>query len=190
MLSKLLGSKLRAKLLGRLFVHPAQRYFVRQLHSILGEDATNISRELARMAGLGIVTCQTEGRQKYYQADPDCPIFEELRSLAAKTIGLADVVRAALEPLAERIQLAFIYGSQARGEATAASDVDLLIVGDVEAMAVHRAIMAAEKQLGRSVNYTLLSTEEFARRRKAKAGFLARVLAGEKMAILGQGDDV
>ena len=107
-----------------------------------------------------------------------------------KTAGLADVVRSALAPLAGSIELAFIYGSQASGQATSESDVDLLVVGDADELIVHRTVARVEKELGRSVNYTLLSPQEFGKRRKEKRGFLARVLAGRKIAIVGNLDDV
>ena len=190
MLAELVGSKLRAKILGWLFSHPDERYFVRQLHGLIEEDSTNISRELARLEALGILRCRVEGRQKYYQANRGSPIFEELRGLALKTVGLADVLRTALTPMAKTIDLAFVYGSQASGHAKAGSDVDLLVVGELDEMALHKTVSRAEKQLGRSVNYTLLSRREFQQRGKEKDGFLARVMAGPKLRILGDADEI
>ncbi len=188
MLDKLLGSKLRAKVLGWFFSHPDERYFGRQLHRLLGEDATNLSRELARLAATGVLLCKADGRQKYYQANPKCPIYDELRGIAVKTAGLADVLRAALAPMRANIAAAFIYGSQAAGTATAGSDVDLMLVGDVDEMSLHRAVSRAESQLSRAVNYRLMSRAEYRSKRKEKAGFLARVLAGPKIMILGTVD--
>ncbi len=91
MLKALFGSKLRAKLLGWLMTHPEDRYFVRQLTAILKEDSTNVSRELARLARAGILVSESEGRQKYYRANRNSPVFEELRSLAIKTFGVGDI---------------------------------------------------------------------------------------------------
>jgi predicted nucleotidyltransferase len=190
MLPQLVGSRLRAKVLGWFFTHPDERYFVRQLHGLIGEDSTNISRELARLETLGILRCQVEGRQKYYQANPESPVFQELRGLALKTTGLADVLRAALRPLADGIALAVVYGSQAAGRAKATSDVDLLVVGDLDEISLHRALSLAEKELARSVNYTYLTRREFKRRRKEKGGFLARIMAAPKLPILGDPDEI
>lgn len=98
MLSELLGSKLRAKLLSWLLCHADERFFVRQLKGVLDEDATNIGRELARLEKLGILTCTREGREKYYRADTAYPIFGELQGIAVKTMRVGDVLRAALAP--------------------------------------------------------------------------------------------
>jgi len=185
MLANLLGSRLRAKLLGWLFSHPDERYFVRQLTSLLGEDSTNISRQLTRLEKLGILVSTQQGKQKYYQANRQCAVYEELRGLAVKTTGLADVLRKALAPVSDQVSLAFVYGSMAKGAATSTSDVDLLVVGDLEETALHVALMQAQEELRRSVNYTFLSRSEFRRRRQEKKGFLARVLAGPKIAIVG-----
>jgi nucleoside diphosphate kinase len=129
MIDKLFGSKLRAKILGWFFLHTDERYFVRQLKGLLKEDAANISRELLRLADMGILTCQTEGRQKYYQANKDCPVFAELRGLIVKTAGLVDVLRGSLKSLSKKIKAAFVYGSFAADSAKAGSDVDLMVIG-------------------------------------------------------------
>lgn len=190
MLATLLGSKLRAKVLGWLFFHPDKRYFVRQLTALLKEDSTNISRELARLEKMGILVSTQVGRQKHYQANKKCAIFEELCGLAVKTTGLADVLREALAPISGQIASAFVYGSVASGEATSVSDIDLLVVGDVDEMELHRALSEAENQLARPVNYTFMSQLEFHERRSEKGGFLARVLSGPKIMILDSIDEI
>lgn len=98
-LERLLGSRLRARLLGWLFSHPDERFFVRQLAALLGEDSANLSRELARLSDLGIVSSSKEGQQKYYQADRSGPLYPELRGLVLKTAGLGDLLREGLGPL-------------------------------------------------------------------------------------------
>ena len=190
MLDALLRSGLRAKVLSRFFLHPEERYFVRQLNALIGGDATNLSRELSRLERIGILISTMEGRQKYYQANPDCPIREELRGIAAKTVGLADVLRAALTPLRPGIQAAFIYGSQASGKATTKSDVDVLVIGDLDELELHKAVGRAETGLGRAVNYRLMSAREFRLRRTAKGGFLARIVAGPKIMLVGNADEL
>lgn len=190
MLEALLGSKLRSKVLGWLFSHPDERYFVRQLTALVKEDSTNVSRELARLEKAGILVSTTEGKQKYYQANRQSPLFNELRGLIIKTAGLADVLREALAPLGTKIAAAFVYGSMANGDATSQSDIDLLAVGDVDEMALHTVLSQAEKKLGRPVNYTLMSRREFDERRRQKGGFLDRVLSGQKIMITGSIDEI
>jgi predicted nucleotidyltransferase len=190
MLDNLFGSRLRARALGWLLIHPRERYYVRQLNTILGEDSTNLSRELARLAGMGILVCEEEGRQKYYQVNRESPVFEELRGLAVKTFALADVLREALEQLAKNIRVAFIYGSFAEGREGPESDMDLAIVGSASLAAVSRALRSAEEQLGREVNPTIYPAEEF--RAKVEEGhhFVKAILSGEKIFLIGDRDDL
>ena len=188
MLEKLLGSQLRARVIGWLFTHPDERYYVRQLAKLLGEDSTNLSRELVRLEGLGILTCQHEGRQKHYQANRALPIFDELRSIAIKTLGVVEVLSDALAPHRDRIALAFVYGSVAQGTHTAKSDVDVVIVGDIDAVDLHHAIMQVESKLKRTVNYSLFSPDEFMAERNNADSFISSVLSGPKIIIMGTAD--
>lgn len=190
MIERLFGSKLRAKLLGWLMTHPQERYFVRQLTAILHEDSTNVSRELARLARMGLLTCQQEGRQKYYQANRRCPVFEEMRGLAVKTIGLGDVLRAALEPVAGRIRVAFLFGSFAQRQDTADSDVDILAVGAVGSAEMAKALRPARARLSREINVMVYSPREFSAKAKAGHHFIARVLKGDKIYLVGSEDDL
>lgn len=190
MLAILFGSRLRARLLGWLFSHPGERFFVRELTGLLDEDPTNVSRELARLEKMDILTSKVEGRQKYYRVNKECAVFHELRGLVLKTIGVADILREALSPLEQQISTAFIFGSLASGEATSASDADLLVVGSIDEMVLHKAVAAAEQRLGRTVNYTVVSEREFQKRRREKEGFLAQVLSGPKIMILGSAREV
>jgi len=185
MLAALLHSRLRANVLAWLLSRPDERFFVRQLKSVLHEDATNLGRELARLERLGILTCQVEGRQKYYQADRRCPIFSELHGLVLKTSGLADILREALEPLARRIRVAFIHGSQARGTTTARSDVDLMVVGDVTFGRVVSALASAQERLGREVNPTVYPAAEFRKKLAAGHHFVRTVLGDPKIFLIG-----
>ena len=189
MLERLLGSRLRARVIGWLFTHPDERFYVRQLGALLDEDSTNLSRELARLESLGVLLSERDGRQKYYRANPDSSVFVELKGLATKTAGVADVLRQALEGFREEIDAAFVFGSFARQDETAASDIDLVIIGDVDPVSLHGAMAQAEEVLRRTINYSLISREEYAGRREEKAGFLGRVLKGPKLMVLGALDE-
>ena len=185
MLDLLFGSKLRAKVLGWLMMHPGERYFVRQVTSILSEDSTNVSRELAKLASWGILTSTKEGRQKYYQVNQACPVLAELRGLVLKTVGLADVLRSALEPLSKKISVALVYGSLARNAATAASDVDVLVVGPATFGEVSAALRSAQETLGREINPTVYPVQEFKVKVVAGHHFLTSVLGEERILIVG-----
>lgn len=190
MLDNLFGSRLRARALGWLLTHPRERYYVRQLNTILGEDSTNLSRELARLAQMGILVCEEEGRQKYYQVNRDSPVFDELRGLAVKTFAIADVVRKALAPLAKGIRVAFIYGSFADGRESAESDVDLLIVGGASLAGISKALKPAEQELSREINATVYPSREF--RAKVEEGhhFVNAILSGKKILLIGDRSDL
>jgi len=180
----------RRKVLALLLGRPEERWHLRNISRQTGLAIGTVRREVEGLVQAEIARKIKEGNRTYYQADTECPLFPELSGLIRKTVGLADVVGQALAPLEAKIDVAFIYGSQASGEATGRSDVDLLVVGDLDEMTLHNAIGKAEEELGRAVNYTLLSRNEFENRRKEKAGFLARVLAGQRIALVGDVHEV
>lgn len=190
MLEQLFGSRIRARLLGWLFSHPGERYFVRQLAGILGEDPTNLSRELARLASLGLVASASEGQQKYYHADPSSPVYPELRGLVLKTTGAGGLLQDALSPLASRIRVAFVYGSVAAGKETPASDVDVMIVGEVTLEEVVEALLPVQEQLGREVNPTVYPPAEFCERLLQENPFLKAVIEGPKVFLTGNPDEL
>jgi len=189
-LSSALFGKTRKAVLGLLYAHPDRSFYLRQIARATGAGQGAVQRELGRLAEAGIITRSGTGREVHFQANRQCPIFAELQGLMVKTAGLADVLRSVLSPLAGQLDLAFVHGSHATGSATGSSDIDLLVVGNVDEIELHRAVSQAERQLQRSVNYTLLSQDEFNRRRKATSGFLARVLAGAKVPIAGSTHEV
>jgi predicted nucleotidyltransferase len=186
MLSVIFGSKLRAKVLGWLFMHPDERYYSRQLQALLGEDSTNIGRELARLEKTGIIICSREGRRKYYQANRACPVFSELESLARKTSGLADVLQDTLKPLSGQIAFAFIYGSMAKGVHNSRSDVDLMVVGSCSFAQVVEALMTVQAKLDREVNPSVYPLEEFKKKLAAGHHFVKNVVAGPKIFLIGE----
>lgn len=188
MLEKLFGSRLRARVIGWLFTHPDERYFVRELTKLLDEDSTNLSRELAKLQELGFLTSRLEGRQKYYQANARSPVFEELRGLAVKTTGLVDHLRKALQPLTKQIRAAFVHGSFARGEATSASDIDLILIGHLSSRDAAGCLARTGAKLGREVNYVVYDPKEFKKKAKEKQHFMSEVLKAPKIFLMG-GED-
>jgi predicted nucleotidyltransferase len=190
MLETLLGSKLRAKVLGWLFSHPDERYFVRQLTTLVEEDSTNVSRELARLEKTGILVTTTEGKQKYYQANRQSPLFNELHGLMLKTVGVADIIKKALEPRMADIKLAFIFGSVARSTDDRRSDIDLMMVGKISFGDAVSLLTPAEQKLGREVNLVVYPIAEFKKKVKEDHHFVKTVLEDEKIFVIGDEDEL
>jgi predicted nucleotidyltransferase len=190
MLETLLGSRLRAKVLGWLFSHPDERYFVRQLTALVKEDSTNVSRELARLEKTGILVKNTEGKQKYYQANRQSPIFNELHGLILKTVGVADIIKKALEPRIADIKLAFIFGSVAKRAENRFSDIDLLVVGDITFGEVVDLISTAEGALNRELNPVVYTLAEFNKRLSENHYFIRDILSGDKIFVVGDENEL
>ena len=189
-LSSALFGKTRCAMLSLFFSRPEEAFYMRQVTALTRTGQGAAQRELDRLSMAGIITRDKRGTRVFYQANRGCPIFEELYSLMLKTAGLADVVRKALGAMSKQINWAFIYGSLALGMAVAASDVDLLIVGEVDEIVLHRAVVDAEKSLARTIHYTFLHPEDFQKRRREKGGFIQRILKGNKITIMGDASDV
>lgn len=174
------------KVLRLIYGQPQRSFFANELIELTGSGSGAVQRELARLVDSGLVSSQQIGRQRHYQANTSAPIYEELHGIIAKTVGAADPIRQALEPLRARISLALIFGSLAKGQDSATSDIDVLIVGDDLMLEdVYSAFDAVEKKLGRKVSPTLLTRTEFARRSKVPGSFVSKVLAGQTIGILG-----
>jgi predicted nucleotidyltransferase len=186
-LERLFGSRTRGRLLGWLFTHAEEEFFVRQLGTIIREDSANLSRELARLERLGILTSARRGNLKYFRVKQDCPFFSELKSLVLKTAGVTGQIRDVLQSL-PGIKYASVYGSFARGEETAESDVDLLIIGTIDISTLDTVLHDLETNLGREINYVLYDVKEFKAKKKGRDGFITDVLAGSKIPLVGDLD--
>ena len=146
---------------------------------------SSLQRELVSLVQAGILRQQREGKQVYFQAAANSPIFDELRSLILKTVGLADVIQQAMRPLQNRIQWCFVYGSVARAEEHAASDVDLMIIGSVGLAELSAPLRRMERSLGRAVNPVVYSPQELANRVRSKHPLIADVLRSKKLFVFG-----
>lgn len=178
------------RVLSLLFGQPARSFFTSELIELTGSGSGAVQREIERLVSSGLVQVTRVGRQKHHQANPDSPVFEELRSLVIRTVAMAEPIRQALEPLAHRIGLALVYGSVAKGADTAASDIDLLVVADqVMLEDIYSALAPVETTLHRRFAPTLYTTREFAERKAAGNAFLTRVLADEHLILIGTDDE-
>lgn len=186
-----LFSATQQRVLALLFGQPGRSFFTNELIGLVGAGSGAVQREVRRLVESGLVTVTRLGSQKHYQANPAAPIFEELRGIVTKTLGPAEVLRAALMPLGDTVRLALVYGSVAKGSDTARSDIDLLLVSDgLTLEQVYEALAPVEPQLGRRVSPTLYTLAEFRRRRSGSNPFLAKVLAGETIRLTEDRDDL
>lgn len=179
------------RVLALLFGQPNRSFYASELITLAKAGSGAVQRELAKLSESGLVTVKTVGSQKHYQANPDSPIFAELHGITQKTVGLAEPLRDALTPLARKIRAAFIYGSVAKRQDTAVSDVDLMLLSDELSYGdVFSVLEDVGVRLGRTVNPTILTQQEFSKRVKRKEAFLTRVLAQPKIWLIGSEDDL
>jgi uncharacterized protein len=182
-----LFSKTQQKVLGLLFGKPDQSYFTNEIIRWVGLGKGTVMRELERMLAAGLLLQTQKGNQNHYQANQQCPIFQDLVAIVRKTFGIGDAIKTALASLESQITQAFIYGSIAKGEATSASDIDLMLVGDDLSYGQIMELLApVEVSLGRTINPTLYTPQDFEAKLMAGNHFLQRVLEQPKISLWGE----
>ena len=185
-----LFTPVQQRVLGLLFGQPERRFQSAELIRLAGSGTGAVHRQLQRFAEAGLVSVTREGNQKYYAARKDAPVFEELHGLIIKTVGIVEPLRAALAPIADEIDLAFVFGSVAKGRERAGSDIDLLVVTDTLAYAdVYAALAAAEQTLGRTINPTVFTQAEWKKKRARHDSFAARITAQPRLFVIGSDDE-
>ncbi len=190
-LSAALFSNTQQRVLAFLFGQPERSFFATELIRLAGGGSGAVQRELKRLDESGLVTVKRLGNQKHYQANPQSPIYAELCGIVQKTVGLAEPLREALKPFAKKIVAAFVYGSVAKRSDTAQSDIDLMLVSDsLEYADLFAALEAVATTLGRTVNPTIYTRQELAKRVKQKNAFMTRVLAQPKVWLIGGEDEL
>jgi predicted nucleotidyltransferase len=179
----------KQRVLGLLFGQPARSFGTVELIDLAGSGRGAVQRELEVLVRAGLIETEIVGLQRRYHANPRSPVFEELRRLVEKTSGIAEVLRAVLSPLGDKVDLAVLYGSVPKHETTSQSDVDLLLVSDVLTLEdAYRTLEPAEARLGRRINPTLYAPAEFAARRQNKQPFLTKILSGPHTVLMGMLD--
>jgi len=190
-LSDALFSRTQQRVLGLLFGNPERSFYANEVMRLAGVGVGSVQRELEGMAESGLLIVTRVGNQKHYQANRDSPIFAELRGIVLKTFGVADVLRDALQPLADRVEAAFVYGSVAKGTDRAGSDIDLMIVSDrLTYPEVLDVLEGAEKRFGRSVNPTVYKVSEFRRKLADDSAFLRKVMEQPQLPLIGSAHDI
>jgi len=178
-----LRSKARQRLLTYYFTNLEARHHLRDLADRLSIDPSNLSRELRRLEREGLFRSEVIGRQKYFRLRRGYPLFDEVRSILVKTFGAAPLIGQSLREL-EGIEEAYLYGSFARNQQDASSDIDVLVIGVPHSEALAEAVRKLERQLGREVNYTVLTRREFDSRRTRKDAFLESVWRHKRISLI------
>ena len=181
---------LRGELLAATLTRPDKWWFLSELAEFIKTTPSSLQRELKALVAGGILEQRRDGTRTYFKAETRSPLFPELRGLIEKTAGLLPTLRRALEPFRSRVDCAFVYGSVARTEEHALSDVDLMVIGGVGLADLAPALRKAEGQIGREINVTSYSAREFRKRAAAKDHFLTEVLSGSKEFVQGNQRDL
>jgi len=190
-LADALFSKTKQRVLGLLFGHPERSFYVSEIVSRTRGGTGTVLRELVRLEKSGLVSAWRVGNQRHYQANPSSPLFRELCSIVAKTVGLVGPLGAALRPLAPKIAAAFVFGSVANKRDTTRSDIDLMIVSDQLTYGdVYSALEPVSAALGRPVNPTVYTSNEFRKRRTDRNAFVMKVLGLPRLWIIGSDDEL
>lgn len=182
---ELMFSAYRRELLATLLLRPDEEFHVRELGRMTGLSPGSIHRELKAMAAAGLLRQKRVGNQVLYQADPTCPIYEELASIFRKTAGLADLLRDALSELRDKIDSAFVFGSMASGKQTSFSDVDVMVLGDVQLIDVVTALAPVGEMLRREINPVVSTVADFAADLDTNKRFAVRVMEEDKVFVIG-----
>lgn len=185
LLLDVLFPKTRQALLSAILLRPEKWWYLTDLAKHLGVRPSSLQRELASLVSGDLLVSRRDGNRVYYKVNPDCPVLQELQVLFVKTAGIADVVESSVKKFSDKIAVAFIYGSIARGEELSTSDVDLMIVGTVRLSDLVPSLKKAEKSLEREVNPTVYSTAEFSQKLKAEDAFIETVMADKKIFLEG-----
>ncbi|MCU7804728.1 MAG: transcriptional regulator [Candidatus Thiodiazotropha sp. (ex Lucinoma borealis)] len=186
-----LFTKTQQKVLGLLFGKPDKSFYTNEIMRWAAMGRGTVSRELEHLVSADLLTVTKTGNQNHYQANANNPIFKELVSIVRKTFGIADVIREALMPLDDVIELAFIYGSMSKGGDTKSSDIDLMLVGKgLSYSGVMELLMPLEETLQRTINPALYEKKDFAAKLKAKNSFTTRVMEQPKIVVKGNDEEI
>jgi predicted nucleotidyltransferase len=190
-LSDALFSKVQQRVLSLIFGQPDRSFYMSEIVRSVHSGTGAVERELSRLQRSGLVSVERIGNQKHYRANHQSPIFSELQSLVIKTVAVAEPLKKALAPYADKIHAAFVYGSVAKGTDTARSDIDLMIVGDeLSYSELYTELQSAERTLHRKVSPTFLSLKDWQRKVSDEGSFIGKVSVSPKILVLGSEKDL
>ena len=184
------GSGARGRILELLLLHPHERFYVRQLAGTLGLAVGSVQQEMPRLLKVLVVAREEDGNRVYYRVDRQCPIFPELQRIFLKLGGIAQILREPLRKRAEAIRCAFIFGSVAKGDEEAWSDIDLFVIGDISGRALGGLVWDAQQSLRRPIHHVHYGTAEFRRKLRSRDSFVTSVVRGPKIFLVGNEDEL
>jgi len=187
---EIFSSQARVAIMNLFLMNPDDRYYLRQVASLTSQPVRAVEREVAKLEAVGLLTHSFEGNRKYYRINRDCPIFPELKSIFLKTVSLGDALRGYLDQAATAIEVAFIYGSYARGEETTTSDIDLFVIGSITTKELSGVLARVRRDLGREINPMTMTLAEFQAKVKAKNHFVVSILNEPKVFLVGDERDL
>ena len=187
MLEYFITSKTKRSLLRLFLTNPERRFYTREIAKVTGEPLNAVRRELGYLEKAGLIRSRKEGNLKYFEVVKEFPFYPELKKIIYSTVALGDYLRDRLEE-SESVELALIYGSVARNEEVAKSDIDLFVVGEIEEGELHGLVSEIEKGIGREVNYTLMTKKEFNERKGGGEPFVERIMGEPKLVVKGNLD--
>jgi len=190
LLSEIVFKEYRRRVLGLLLLTPDESYHVREIARLTGTVAGTLHKELTKLAEAGVLLREPQGKQVYYRANTDCLIFEELASILRKTSGVKDILAEQLRPRSDDIKAAFVFGSVASGKATAESDIDILVIGDLSFSDAVKALYPAQDALGREINPKVYNHNEWQKAIQEQSSFIKDVMEKPKLFLIGSKDDI
>ena len=185
----LISSKIRVEILKILTLNPESSLNINELSRRIGFSLRGVEKELKNLLTGGILRREISGNQHRYQLDPLCPIHQEIKAIITKTVGLAELVKQALISVEKKIERAFIYGSFAAGDYGNKSDVDLFIVTELSGLKLAELLGEVQNEIGRPINVSQFTADEFNQRKEQNDHFLNRVFEGPKIIIFGSIDE-
>lgn len=188
-ISNLFKSKVRKALFKLYFTNPDSEFYLRELERMLSIPVSMIRKELLRLEKEGVFAFHKKGNLTYYNINKNYPLFSEFKSIVFKTIGVQGLLSEALRKI-KGIEIAFIYGSYAKGNENAHSDIDLCIIGIINEDILVRSINEMEKSIKREINYTLYTKKEFKEKRCKKNSFILDLISNPKIILIGDKNDL
>ena len=188
LMAEILSSKIRAELFRLLFGVNDKALYMREIERRSGFAIGTIQGELKKLSNLDLVLKKVDGNRTYYRANKNHPLFDDIHNLTLKTTGLVDVLKNALGT--KKIKLAFVFGSFARGEENAESDIDLMVIGNLGLRDVTRLLSDTEGKILREINPHVYSENEFIKKNKKQDRFVSQLIEGSKIFIIGSEDEL
>jgi predicted nucleotidyltransferase len=189
-LEELFSSQARVAILKLLLLNAGRRFYLREIAALTEQPVRAVQRELPKLERVGLVSHEVDGNRKYCTVNRDCPIFPELKAIFLKTVGLGDALRERLGGSEDKIEVAFIYGSYARGEESLTSDIDLFVVGSIDARELSGVLATVRSELAREINPVVMTPQEFADKVALGNHFVLSLLEEPKTFLVGNAEDL